>query len=156
MVQIYITAERRIGGPAEDVYRYLANYRDHHPHFLPPAFSEFVVEQGGVGEGTIIRFAVTAGGQRHTYRQRVTEPEPGQVLVESGIDSSEVTTFTVAAVSSAESRVRIETRFAASPGLRGVVERVVSPFLLSPMYADELRRLDRYAREHAGQGSPDA
>ena len=36
-----------VDAPADRVYLYLADMRDHHPRFLPPAFSDFQVESGG-------------------------------------------------------------------------------------------------------------
>ena len=41
---------------------YLADMRDHHPRFLPPAFSDFQVESGGVGAGTVTRFKIRPAG----------------------------------------------------------------------------------------------
>jgi hypothetical protein len=69
--------------------------REHHPRFLPPAFSDFRVESGGVGAGTILRYKLTAGGRTREYRTTIAEPEPGRVLTESDTGSSAVTTFTV-------------------------------------------------------------
>jgi hypothetical protein len=83
MGTIHVFAERVVDAPAATVYGYLADMREHHPRFLPPAFSAFEVETGGVGEGTIIRFTVTAGGRSRGYRMTVTDPEPGRVLTES-------------------------------------------------------------------------
>ena len=148
MAEISVGAEGLVAAPAERVYRILADYRRHHPRILPPAFSGFAVERGGVGAGTIIRFRVTVGGRGQDYRQRVTEPARGRVLREAGIDSGEATTFTVTP-EGAESRVRIETTWRTG-GLRGLVERLVAPRLLLPLYRDELARLDRYAREGGG------
>jgi hypothetical protein len=54
--------------------------REHHPRFLPPAFSDFRVESGAVGAGTITRFKLTAGRRTREYRMQVAEPEPGRVL----------------------------------------------------------------------------
>ena len=51
MGTIHVTAERLVGAPADNVYGYLADMREHHPRFLPPAFSDFEVESGGVGAG---------------------------------------------------------------------------------------------------------
>ena len=73
----------------------VADMREHHPHFLPPAFSDFRVESGGVGAGTITRFKMTAGERTREYRMMVAEPEPGRILTESDTNSSAVTTFTV-------------------------------------------------------------
>jgi uncharacterized protein YndB with AHSA1/START domain len=148
MATISVSAEGRVAAPPERVYRILADYRRHHPRILPPAFTDFAVERGGVGEGTIIRFRVTVGGRGQDFRQRVTEPVPGRVLREADLDADRATTFTVVPEGSA-SRVRIETAWRAG-GLRGLIERVVAPRLLGPLYRDELARLDHYAREAQG------
>ncbi len=147
MSEIQVSAHRLIAAPAERVYRILADYRQHHPRILPPAFSGFTVEQGGVGTGTVIRFDVTIGGRTQGYHQRIDEPERGRVLQESDIDGDRRTTFAVTPVG-AESHVSIQTTWPAS-GVRGLVERLVAPRLLRPLYRDELDRLDHYAR---GQG----
>ena len=63
MATMRIRAERSLAAPPERVYRCIADYREHHPRFLPPAFSNFRVEQGGVGAGTEIRFQLKAGGR---------------------------------------------------------------------------------------------
>ena len=148
MAEISVGAEGLVAAPTERVYRILADYRRHHPRILPPAFSGFAVERGGVGAGTVIRFRVTTGGRTGDYHQRVTEPEPGRVLREAGIDSDEATTLMVTP-EGAESRVRIETTWQSS-GVQALLERLVAPRILLPLYRDELARLDRYAREGGG------
>ena len=90
-----VVAEGAVDAPADTVYRYVADMREHHPHFLPPAFSDFRVESGGFGAGTVTRFKVTAGGRTREYQMKVAEPEPGRVLTESDTGSSLVTTTTV-------------------------------------------------------------
>lgn len=142
-----VSSEATVGAPAETVYHYLADMRDHHPHFLPPAFSDFQVESGGVGTGTITRFKITAGGRTREYRMKVAEPEPGRVLTESDMNSSAVTTFTVSPQGDA-SRVRISTAWDGASGIGGVLERIFAPRVLRAIYTDELRRLDAYAREY--------
>ena len=133
--------------PAETVYRYIADMRDHHPRFLPPAFSDFQVESGGIGAGTVTRFKLTAGGRTREYRMKVAEPEPGRVLTESDTNSTAVTTFTVSARDAA-SLVEISTAWDGAGGIGGVFERMFAPRVLRAIYADELKRLDAYAREH--------
>src|SRR5215469_12606880 len=108
MARNVAAAEAVVGAPAETVYGYIADMRDHHPHFLPPAFSEFQVESGGIGAGTVTRFKLKAGGRTREYRTKVAEPEPGRVLTESDMNSSSVTTFTVSPQGAA-SLVRIST-----------------------------------------------
>ncbi len=146
MSEIYVFAERVMAAPPERVYRCIADYREHHARFLPPAFSDLVVEQGGVGAGTIIRFNMKVGGRVRAGRMRVEEPEPGRVLTESDPGSSLVTTFTVDPYEGG-SRVRIEPRWLGSGGVGGWFERVFAPRLLRPIFVDELERLDVYARQ---------
>ena len=148
MAEIRITAERSINAPAERVYRYIADYREHHHRFLPPAFSDWYVEQGGVGAGTVVRFRITAGGRSRDYRQQVTEPVPGRVLTESDLNSSAVTTFTVTPEGD-RSRVQIVTTWQGAGGVGGFFERLFAPRVLKRLYADELERLDRYVQEQA-------
>jgi uncharacterized protein YndB with AHSA1/START domain len=150
MGTIRVAAERTIDAPAATVYHCIADMREHHPHFLPLAFSDFQVESGGVGEGTITRFAVTAGGRTRQYRMRVAEPEPGRVLTESDTTSSMVTTSTVTPQGS-KSLVQIATTWDGAGGIGGVFERLFAPRVMRGIYADELERLDAYARQHGDQ-----
>lgn len=142
-----VSAEGPVDAPADTVYRYLADMRGHHPRFLPPAISDFQVESGGVGAGTVTRFKMTAGGRTREYRMKIAEPEPGRVLTESDMNSTAVTTFTVSAQGGA-SLVRISTTWDGAGGIGGLLERMFAPRVLRTIYADELRRLDAYAREH--------
>jgi len=148
MAEIRVVAERPLGAPPDVVYRCIADYREHHPRFLPPAFTDFRVEQGGVGAGTVITFAGKFGGRSRSFRMQVAEPQPGRVLTESDLNSSMVTTFTVTPDGD-HSRVRIETIWQGAGGIGGFFERLFAPRVLRRLYADELERLDRYAREQA-------
>ncbi len=153
MGTIRVSAERTIDAPAETVYGYVVDMREHHPRFLPPAFSGFQVESGGVGAGTITRFKVTAGGRSRDYRMQVAEPEPGRVMTESDTGSSLVTTYVVAAAGGA-SRVQISTTWEGAKGIGGFFERLFAPRAMRSIYAEELERLDAYARERVhGDGS---
>jgi hypothetical protein len=152
MATINVSADRAIGAPADAVYGYLADMRQHHPRFLPPAFEDFEVESGGVGAGTITCFKVNAGGRRREYRMEVAEPEPGRVLTESDTGSSLVTTFTVTPEGPV-SRVKISTRWQGAGGIGGFFERLFAPRVMRSIYADELQRLDAYARRQQSPAS---
>jgi hypothetical protein len=140
------SAEATVDAPADTVYHYLADMREHHPRFLPPAFSDFQVESGGVGAGTVTRFKITVGGRTREYRMKVAEPEPVRVLTESDMNSSAVTTFTVSPEGGV-SRVRIATAWDGATGIGGLFERMFAPRALRALYTDELKRLDAYARK---------
>jgi uncharacterized protein YndB with AHSA1/START domain len=148
MATIHVSAERVVEAPPSTVYGYLADNRQHHPRFLPDAFSDFQVESGGVGEGTVTRFKLTAGGRSRNYRMQVAEPEPGRVLTESDTESSLVTTFTVEPESTV-SRVRISTTWEGAGGIGGFFERLFAPRVMRGLYVDELERLNAYAREQS-------
>jgi ribosome-associated toxin RatA of RatAB toxin-antitoxin module len=150
VAEVFVVSERLVGAPADRVYQLIADHRDHHPKFLPPNFSNFEIERGGVGAGTIITFTITAGSRSRNYRMRVDEPDPGRVLTESDTTSSLVTIWTVTPEGD-QSRVRIETRWEGAPGLAGFFERLFAPPAMRRIYNDELRRLDRYAREQVSQ-----
>jgi hypothetical protein len=145
MATIRAMAEGQVGAPADRVYAIFADYREHHPRILPSAFSDLVVEQGGVGAGTVVRFRVKLGGRTQSFHQRVDEPEPGRTLTETDLDTGAVTSFTVTPTGDT-SRVRIMTRYERG-GLRGLIESVFAPTMLRRLYVDEITRLDRYARE---------
>ena len=76
-------ADRTVPAPAAAVYALLADYRDGHHRILPPAFTDLMVLQGGIGAGTIIRFALKFAGRKQVLEARVEEPEPGRVLSEA-------------------------------------------------------------------------
>lgn len=147
MAQLRVGSEKVVGAPSDVVYRLVADMREHHPHFLPPAFSDFEVESGGVGAGTIIGFTLKAGGRRRRYRMQIGEPEPGRVLTESDAGSSLVTHWRVEP-EDGRSRVRLSSTWEGAGGIGGVFERLFAPRVLRGIYTDELERLDRYARQH--------
>lgn len=147
MAVILVNAERTVNAPADTVYEYVRNMREHHPHYLPPAFSDFQVESGGVGDGTVTRFKVTAGGRTRDYRMIVSEPEPGRVLAESDTGSSLVTKTTVTPKEGGVSLVQISTTWQGAGGVGGFFERMFAPKAMRSIYEDELKRLDDYARE---------
>ncbi len=147
MPDLTLSANRRMDVPADVVYACLADYARHHRvgGFLPPAFQSLEVLQGGAGAGTRIRLRSRLGGITRTMVQTITEPEPGRVLVEAG--DGVVTRFTVDPEGDG-CRVRIDAQIEAR-GLAGWFTRRFAPGLLLPLYADELRRLEQYARDLA-------
>ena len=134
----------------QDVYATIADYKNGHPRIVPPeTFSDMRVEQGGYGEGTVIRFKMKFLGVVQEFYHRVTEPEPGRVIVEQDIDSPQhiITTFTVTPVEDGQkSHVEISTVMNASPGIRGVMERWVLTKLNPRVYRKELKRLEEVAQ----------
>ena len=142
-----VSASAIIPARRERIYSLIANYRDGHPRILPKQFSNLMVEQGGVGTGTVIRFQMSVFGKKQTFRAAITEPEPGHVLVETDLDANgAITTFTVdPGTAPADSKVTISTELRVRSGFLGIVERALSTLLLRPIYAKELENLARVA-----------
>jgi hypothetical protein len=151
MGKVNVEQEGSVGASAELTYRLIAA-DEHHQRFLPDGFSDFEVLEGGTGAGTLHRFKVRAGGRTREYTMRVAEPAPGRVITETDQGSSLVTTFTVTPFADS-CRVLISTSWDGAGGIGGFFERLFAPRVMRRMYADELARLDRYAREQAATAS---
>ena len=150
MGTINVAKERVIPVSPATAYGYLADMHEHE-RFLPPAFSNFAVEQGGVGAGSVVAFTVTAGGRSRDYQMTITEPSPG-TLVETDANSTLVTTFTVTA-SGAGAMVKIATTWQGAGGIGGFFERRFAPKVMEKLYADELERFAAFVLKRAGESS---
>jgi len=142
-----ISASAIIPARRDRVYSLIADYRDGHQRILPKQFTSLVVDQGGTGDGTIIRFQMSLLGKKQTFRAAITEPDPGRVLVETDLDTNgAITTFTVnPGTAPADSHVTISTELPVRAGFLGRIERAFSTALLRPIYFKELENLARVA-----------
>jgi hypothetical protein len=151
MGQIKVKADSVLDASAADVYATIADYHHGHPNIVPEEnFYDMLVEKGGYGAGTIIHFKMKVLGVERTLRHRVSEPEPGRVLVEQDIDAPQkiATTFTVTPLDNGErSHVEISTTLNTSPGLTGIVEHIVVPLINPRIYRKEMKKLEAVARE---------
>lgn len=146
MPTIAASASATIPVASGTVYDLLADYHDGHPRILPAQyFSDLVVERGGHGAGTHIRFNMHAFGRVHPGRMVVDEPEPGRVLTETDPANGVVTTFTVEPEGT-ETRVTISTRWTMW-GVTGWFAWLVMPRYLRNVYAAELAQLAAVARQ---------
>jgi hypothetical protein len=144
MAIIQVAASRAFPVPAPLVYDILADYREGHPSILPDAFSNLEVLEGGIGAGTIIQFDLKLAGRTSTTTATVSEPEPGRVLREIESQRGLATTFTVESKGSGGCRVSIVTTWKAS-GLKGLVERLLVPAMLRPLYEEQLDEIGQVA-----------
>lgn len=151
-----VSASARLAAPPDRVYAIIANYHTGHPSILPKQFSDMKVERGGIGEGTVVTFKVTALGRTDSFRAEVSEPEPGRVLVERNVAGLiGLTTFIVEpGATGRESNVTIHTEMPVRPGFVAAIERFVTVRVLRPMYAEELRLLEARAADPARTGAP--
>ncbi len=147
MPTIAASASATIAAPATAVYGILADYREGHPAILPRKyFRNLVVEAGGTGAGTRIRFEMRVLGATRTVRGEVTEPEPGRRVVETYPESGTRTTFLVEpVVDGRATHVTISPRYE-NGGLPGWVEWLLVPGLLRRIYRAELANLAAVAQ----------
>lgn len=142
MKRIYVESSAVIQAKPEDAYAILRDYHDKHPMILPDNFLELQVEEGGQGAGTVFRMRSRMLGVERAFHMRVSEPEPGRVLVERDMLSDLVTTFTVTPVNGGQAaRVSFATEMAASPGIQGLIERLLVPSAMRRIYEKELRKM---------------
>lgn len=145
------SATARIRARADVLYRLIADYREGHPRILPrPPFVDLVVEQGGVGAGTVILTRMKVMGSTQSFRATVSEPVPGRELVET-TDTGYVTTFRVEPEDQEQgaggeiSRVTIHTVMAGRSGFAARLEAWMTARLLLPVYRRELALLAEVA-----------
>ena len=151
MAQQTFSASALIPAPAQTVYRLIADYRNGHPRILPqPYFVSLNVETGGYGEGTVIDFQMKIMGQIQSFHSVITEPTPGQILVEKDSNTGATTTFTVEPrMDGKQSLVTIATAINVPDGIFGKIQGWITAQLLRPIYVKELRQLARVAKEEA-------
>jgi uncharacterized protein YndB with AHSA1/START domain len=139
-------AERWIDAPPAAVYAVLADYTTQHPRIMPASlFSGLEVESGGVGAGTVFHITLRMLGRRQRLHMRVAEPQPGQVLTETNLDTGVVTRFSVAAGDGgSRTLARISSEWEPDAGLRGLADRLVTPRLMGRIFAKQLHQLDQY------------
>ena len=111
MSRIHAEAERLIDARPEEVYTFLANYREDRPRILPPNFLDYRVEQGGRGAGTVMSYRLQAGGRERPYQMQVEEPSRGRVLLERDRNSSLTNTWTVSPLTGGQTLVAVTTEW---------------------------------------------
>ena len=141
--QHVILASTTLAASRERGYSTLADYREGHPSILPPQFTSMVVEQGGVGAGTVIRFTMRLLGRTQRFRTAVTEPEFGRVLVETDLETNDVVTSFIVdpGPASGQSQVTITASLKLRGGIPGKTERFLNTKLLYPISAWKLELL---------------
>ncbi len=144
MSRLVARTEEMITAEPGRVRAFLSDYRHGRPRILPPEhFSDYHVEQGGQGPGTVIGYRLQAGGRQRSYRMRVEEPAAGGPIVERDTHSSFVTTWTVAPFEGEADRtlVVLESSWEGAGGVGGFFERVFAPRALRRIQAEVLGRL---------------
>ncbi|WP_273843664.1 SRPBCC family protein [Rubrobacter calidifluminis] len=146
MAHVKATAERTVSAGQQRVYEFISDFQEKRPHILTENFSEYAVEEGGRGAGTVVRYRLRAGRER-PFRMRVEEPDPGSTLRESDEGSSFVTTWRLSSQGEDRTRVRVVVEWDGARGVAGIFERIFAPAGIRRVYEGVLERLDEVVRE---------
>jgi hypothetical protein len=146
------TATKDIQAPAAIIYNIIADYHRMHWLILPKQyFLSLEVEEGGIGAGTIVNFAMRILRQTQSFRSLITEPEPGRLLVETDIKSGIPTSFHVVPIEQqGQIRVTISTELKG----RNFMEGWMAKIMLQKIYGLELELLAQVAAEQAQGKDP--
>lgn len=139
----------------EDIYAVLRDYHVGHPAIVPKPYFEKVVIVGGsgTGAGTVIDVFMNVMGQKIVYRETVSEPEPGRVLIEADENMGVTSTFTVDPVDGGQrARVTIRSDWRRSAGVKGFMEALINPKMGRTIFKKELAQLAEYMR-HTGRSA---
>ena len=146
MANLYVRSERLVRQSSDFVHHLFADFVNHHPKFLPPSFGNLNIESGGYGAGTVYTFTQRSAGRTRAFKMRVTEPDPGRILIEHDQLSNLKTTFTFTPVGQ-QTRITLETVWESAGGLSGMLEAWFAPMLMRGLYRDELDRFEAYANK---------
>jgi len=142
MSHISVQSEYIIPAPPEKVYESLIDFQNARPSILTSNFVDYTVEQGGVGEGTVIRYDLKAGGRKRPYRMHIIETIKGGILTERDSNSSLVTMWTLTPVNYGQlTQVRLVSEWEGASGIGGFFERTFAPRGLRGIYDKMLSRL---------------
>lgn len=145
MGTVTATARRTIDAPLERVLEWL---RDYHTRagILTDNYTEFRVEAGGVGAGTIIAYHFAAGGRERDYRLTVEEEgdETSPRLIERDELSSYVSEWTVTPAG-AGATVTVTARWNGAGGIGGFFEGIFAPLGLRRIFDQMLGNLAAHA-----------
>lgn len=142
MRYVTVTKERTVAADPAKVFAFLRDYRKRQ-NIMPPNVSEYQVESGGEGTGTVVRYRLRAGKRERAYHLAIEETTPGRELRESDQGSTFVTTWTLEpAEGGKKTLVRLHSQWKGAGGVGGIFERIFAPRGLGRIYDDLLTRLE--------------
>jgi hypothetical protein len=138
MATVTARATKAVDASPEQVLAFLRDYRESRPRILTDNYSQYRVESGGQGQGTVIGYHFAAGGRERDYRLSIEEDGAG--LSERDQLSSFVSRWTVAP-DDAGAQVTVEASWQGGAGIGGVFERTFAPMGLRRIYGEMLEKL---------------
>ncbi len=138
MATVTARATKAVDASPDRVLAFLRDYREARPRILTENYSQYRVESGGQGQGTVIGYHFAAGGRERDYRLSVEADGAG--LLERDQLSSYVSRWTVAPEDSG-SQVTLEATWQGAGGIGGVFERTFAPIGLRRIFGEMLDKL---------------
>jgi hypothetical protein len=138
MATVTARATKAVDASPEQVLAFLRDYRESRPRILTDNYSQYRVESGGQGQGTVIGYHFAAGGRERDYRLSVEEDGAG--LAERDQLSSYVSRWTVTP-DEAGAQVTLEATWQGAAGIGGVFERTFAPMGLRRIFGEMLEKL---------------
>ncbi|CAM3280175.1 SRPBCC family protein [Nocardioides dubius] len=139
MGQVTATAEATISAAPEQVVAALADYTTVRPAILTRHYTDYAVQEGGTGAGTVVAWKLHATEKR--TRDVVADVlATSTSITESDRNSSMVTTYQVTP-SGAGSKVVVTTTWTGASGIGGFFERTFAPKGLRAIHTELLANL---------------
>jgi hypothetical protein len=139
MARVTASATKSLSASPDAVFHFLRSYREGRPRILTENYSNYRVEAGGVGEGTVFAYHFAAGRRERDYR--LTASEGDRSLTERDELSSFVNDWTVSPAD-AGSTVTLEASWDGAGGIGGFFERRFAPAALVRIYDEVLTKLE--------------
>jgi hypothetical protein len=126
MAQVSATTETTLPVAPTVALAALADYVDTRPAILTDRYSDYAVESGGVGTGTVAtwRLHATKKRVRHVVADIVVDASS---VIETDRGSSLVTTYAVLPDGASGTRVVVTTTWDGASGIGGFFERTFAP-----------------------------
>ena len=144
MTQVTATTRRTIGADPDAVAAAIADYRDVRPRILTQHYSDYRVDEGGQGPGTVAHWVLQATSKRSRDQLVDVTTDPAGAVVETDRNSSMVTTWTVEREGTAQATVVVDTRWQGASGVGGFFERRFAPPGLRRIHDAVLANLERH------------
>lgn len=145
---ITVETGRDIAASPRQVFTCIADFSAHRPQWLPPNYSDWAVERGGIGDGTVVRYRLKVGPRQRVYHMHISAPQDQTSVLEKDADSSMQLRWTVTP-RGAESHVTVSAQWQGAAGVGGIMERLFAPGGFRRVLDDALARLARYATDTA-------
>jgi hypothetical protein len=142
MAQVTARVEVDVPLPPAAVHTALADYATTRPAILPEQYTDYAVESGGTGSGTVAtwRLHATKKRVRHVVADVASTTD---TVTETDRNSSMVTVFAVAPATGG-SRVTATTTWEGAGGIGGFFERTFAPKGLARIHQQLLDNLARH------------